>query len=139
MLEEDVKTTAMVLFDRGSSIPEIAKGIGENYHHVYSFLRGIYKNFDEVMEKNHNNLIKRKRKRYENFGILIKAKLEKLGKDQSWLSEQIGVSRQILSQYVYGKCVPMKGPAKKLCDALNLDYEGVQETLNIKFITRHYN
>jgi transcriptional regulator with XRE-family HTH domain len=91
------------------------------------------------MENNNRPFIFNRRKRYKTFGIMVKAKLEKLGENQTWLSEQMGVSRQILSSYLRGICKPTKDPAMKLCRVLSLDYEYVQEILNIKFITRNYN
>ena len=45
---------------------------------------------------------------------LIKSRLKKLKRNQSWLAEQIGVSRQAVSFYATGKTIPQDGTLNRL-------------------------
>lgn len=57
----------------------------------------------------------------ELVGDYIKATLEAKGFNQSWLAETLGVSREAVSQYVTGECLPEGELRQKLIAALGLD------------------
>ncbi len=51
---------------------------------------------------------------------LIKTRLNKLGETQTWLAEEIGVTRAAVSLYANGKLVPKEGVLEKLYSALGV-------------------
>ena len=52
---------------------------------------------------------------------LVKSRLKKLGKNQSWLAEKLGVSRRIISFYCQGRSMPKKEKLDALLKILNLE------------------
>ena len=62
--------------------------------------------------------------RPENQGLggLIRRRLKNLGKNQSWLAEEIGVTRQSVSLYVKGRSVPKDDLLQKLYSSLDVQY-----------------
>jgi transcriptional regulator with XRE-family HTH domain len=48
--------------------------------------------------------------------------LKNLGKNQSWLAEEIGVTRQSVSLYVKGRSVPKDDLLQKLYSSLDVQY-----------------
>ncbi|MDP6548117.1 MAG: helix-turn-helix transcriptional regulator [Candidatus Woesearchaeota archaeon] len=69
--------------------------------------------------------------RSENQGLsdLIRRKLKELGKNQSWLAEEIGVTRQTVSLYVKGKTVPKDDLLQKLYSSLDVPYGTLDDLL----------
>ena len=51
----------------------------------------------------------------------IKLALERKGKTQAWLSEEIGVTQQTMCRYVHGKRIPKAPIMAKIADALGVD------------------
>ena len=70
--------------------------------------------------------------RPENQGLsdLIKKRLKELGRNQSWLSREIGVSRQAVSKYVQGKYTPDNGVLEKMYSALEVSYQTLDDLLD---------
>jgi len=69
--------------------------------------------------------------RPENQGLsdLIKRRLKELKKNQSWLSREIGVSREVVSKYVQGKHIPNNGVLERLFSALEVPYKTLDDLL----------
>ncbi len=55
------------------------------------------------------------------FGLKVVEELYVFGKNQTWLAEQCGVSRQYISQIINGQFKPSPLMTQKIADVLNLD------------------
>jgi len=62
-----------------------------------------------------------KRKENKELSRFIKKRLKELGKNQSWLAKELGVTRQSVSFYVYGRNIPEKENLNKLLNILDSD------------------
>jgi len=67
----------------------------------------------------------------ENQGLsnLIKKRLKELGKNQSWLARELGVTRQAVSLYVQGRSVPREELLEKLYSSLDVPYKTLDDLL----------
>lgn len=61
-----------------------------------------------------------KRKKNRKLSALIKERLEELGQNQSWLAEQLGVSRESASLYAHGESIPKDEKLEKLFKVLKI-------------------
>ena len=68
------------------------------------------------------NLARQRKERRGNIELsdLIKTRLKELGKTQSWLAQQMGVSRQRVSHYANGVSIPQGEKLDKLLVALEI-------------------
>jgi len=66
----------------------------------------------------------------ELFGDYIKSRLSEMDKNQSWLANVVGVSREAISQYVTGEFLPKGDSRAKLIEALGLDHSLIRKLLN---------
>jgi transposase len=80
------------------------------------------------------HLYKQGQKRPENKVLrgLIERRLKELRKNQSWLSWQIGVSRETASIYTHGKSIPNKKRLERLFSALDVPYRTMEDLLEDK-------
>ena len=85
------------------------------------------------------HLYKQGQKRPENkvLGDLIKRRLKELGKNQSWLSWQIGVSKKTASMYTHGKSIPNKERLERLLPALDVPYRTLEDLLEVLLEEKH--
>ena len=60
---------------------------------------------------------------------VIKTGLEELEQTQSWLAREIGVSREAVSQYAQGKCIPHDEVLERIFSALELPYHTLDDLL----------
>ena len=69
--------------------------------------------------------------RPENQGLsrLITRRLEELGRNQSWLADEIGVTRQTVWSYVKGRSTPKDDLLKRLYSSLDVPYETLDDLL----------
>ena len=76
-------------------------------------------------------LAKKRQERPENQELsdLINKRLKELGKNQSWLARQAGVSREMVSKYAQGKSIPNNDRLKKLYSALEVPYQTLDDLL----------
>jgi len=83
-----------------------------------------YKEYNE-------HLAKQRKERPENRGLsaLIKRRLKELGKNQSWLSKQIGVPGESVSKYVQGKYIPNDRVLERLYSTLEVPYQTLDDLL----------
>lgn len=65
----------------------------------------------------------------EELSDLIQNSLIKIHKDQSWLAEQMGVTRQAVSLYVQRKSIPNQELLVKLYSALRVKYKTIDDLL----------
>ncbi len=56
-------------------------------------------------------------------------KLEELGRNQSWLAEQLGVSGQTVSQYIQGKSIPSEKIRNKLSSVLKIGKRKLEDII----------
>lgn len=77
------------------------------------------------------DLAKRRQRRLENKELsdLIKRRLKELGKNQSWLSRQINVSKESISQYAQGKLIPNEERLERLFSVLDVPYRTLEDLL----------
>ena len=61
-------------------------------------------------------------KKNRELSDLVKKRLEELEQNQSWLAEQLGVSRQAVSLYAQGKSLPKGEKLEQLLKIINLNY-----------------
>lgn len=76
-------------------------------------------------------LTKKRQKRPENKVLrdLIKRRLKEIRRNQSWLSEEIGVSREIVSKYSHGKSIPNEERLERLFSTLDVPYRTLDDLL----------
>src|SRR3989344_3468177 len=69
--------------------------------------------------------------RAENKGlsVLIRTRLKELGKNQSWLAGEMGITHQAVSKYVQGTSVPTRDLLKRLYSSLDVPYETLDDLL----------
>jgi len=61
------------------------------------------------------------------FGLLVAEKLFIMGKNQSWLAEQCGVSKQYISQIILGKRRPSPEVTQKIADLMKINVEKLRK------------
>lgn len=141
-IPDETKEDIQRLFDDGKGISpaEIARRTGISYTTVYSLTRvqqrGFASNyeyevhlaqqrgFESVNEyREYCAQHRTERKANRELGDLVKQKLKELGKNQSWLAEQLGVSRQAASFYAQGKSIPRGVRLVRLLDIVYDDHE----------------
>src|SRR3989344_3975891 len=72
---------------------------------------------------------RQERPQNQELSDLIKKRLKELGQNQTWLSQQMGVSRQAVSYYVQGKVIPKGEHLPKLYSALEVPYNTLDDLL----------
>jgi len=117
---------------------EIARQTGVSYGSVYGLTRAQQRGFASgykyeehlAQEKgfashyeyvDHLSQQRSKRKRNRKVRGLVRKRLRELGKNQSWLAEELGVSRQAVSLYVQGKSIPRGETLGRLLDIICSD------------------
>ena len=87
----------------------------------------LYESLDQYIKYR----AKQRVKKPENKALsgLIKRRLKELGKNQTWLSKRMGVSREAVSRYVQGESIPHKKPLKRLYSALKVPYKTIDDLL----------
>lgn len=116
------KEKAWRMYQEDVSISEIAEDIGVSYNsaRILTIGREIgFKNYYEY----HESLAQKRSQKQENkdLSYLIKSRLKELGKNQNWLAEQLGVTRQAVSYYVQGKMIPQNQVLTNLFSTLKVD------------------
>lgn len=61
------------------------------------------------------------------FGLEVVKRLYIIGKNQKWLAEQCGVSKQYISQIVYGKSKPSAEITQRIADVFDMDVQKLRE------------
>jgi hypothetical protein len=64
------------------------------------------------------------------LGNLVKRKLLELQKSQSWLSKQLGVSRQAVSGYIQGRYAPSVEVLENLSSVISVSYRDLETLVN---------
>ena len=115
------------LYDKGLNPYKIARQTGISYSSVYGMTRirqrvnpETGKSFSSLEDLRDYNARQRVNKNKE-LSDLVKSRLKKLGKNQSWLAEKLGVSRRIISFYCQGRSMPKKEKLDALLKILNLE------------------
>jgi plasmid maintenance system antidote protein VapI len=118
------KIAIINLYNARVGLADIVEAAGVDYHTMYTMLSINIPDFKERQKAIHEGAKK--------FGMIIDEELTLLNKTQSWLAREINESRQVISMYVVGRCVPTKERAKKICHVFDLDYESLHK-LDIQF------
>ncbi len=97
-ITEEQREKAWRMYEEGQSVTYIAKSASVSYFTAWSMTEGRkrgFKNSSEYQE----HLAKERKHRPQNNELsnLIKTGLKEIDRNQSWLAEQIGVSRQMVS------------------------------------------
>ena len=136
-IQDRQRERAWEMYETGDSITDIAKSINISYTSAWGLTEGRrqgFKNRSEYQEhlavqKGFKNLSKyrehlavKRSQRHTNKELsdLIKYSLKKLGKNQTWLAEQIGVTRQTVSSYIHGKNIPLEETLSLLFSTLEI-------------------
>lgn len=61
------------------------------------------------------------------FGLEIVKRLYILGETQNWLAQQCGVSKQYISQIVYGRSKPSAEITQRIADIFSMDVQKLRE------------
>ena len=131
------KEEAWRMYKQGGIINNIAKYVSVSYHSAWVMTKGRKRGFKTITEYQEHlaqekgfktfteykeHLAQKRIKRQGNIELknLIHSYLNKLWKNQSWLAEQIGVSRQAVSLYASGKIIPKYETLDKLFNILKV-------------------
>lgn len=126
------------MYEQGKSIKDISEFVCVSYTSAWSMTEGRrqgFKNHSEYKEslaqkkgfKNSSeyqeSLAQNRSKNHLNkeLSYLIKFRLSEMGRNQSWLAKQIGVTRQTVSLYSMGKIIPSDGILNKMFVALEVE------------------
>ena len=131
-ISNETKEEIMKLYDNGSGLSpiEIARQTGVSYPSVYGLTRVRQRVNPETGQpfesrsqyQDYRERQKVNRPENQGLGGLIRRRLKNLGKNQSWLAEEIGVTRQSVSLYVKGRSVPKDDLLQKLYSSLDVQY-----------------
>ncbi len=134
----DDREMAWELYQKGRNFREIASAVRVSNYSAWVFTAGRERGFNDSREYNEElakrhgfknrsgyqeHLINERKKRRPNKDLshLIKFKLKKLGKNQSWLAEQLSVTRASVSLYALGKSIPHDELLTSLFHLLKID------------------
>ena len=111
------------MYQEDRTISQVARSLRVSYTSAWSLTEGRkqgFKNRSEYQEdlavrkgfKNRSEYLedlaedRKKLKPNKDLSCLIKSRLKELGKNQSWLANELGVTRQAVSLYAHGKIIP---------------------------------
>ena len=109
---------------------DLALKKGFNSLHEYNEDLAVKKGFKSLTEYNEDLARKRqKRKQNKTLSALIKKRLNELGKNQSWLSEGLGINESTVSRYISGRTTPSNSNLEKIISILNLNNKTIEDLL----------
>ncbi len=127
------------LYDNGGGMSpaEIARQTGVSYSSVYGLTKVRQRVNPETGEpfeskSQYREYTARQRvNRPENQGLsdLINRRLKELRRNQAWLAEEMGVTRQAVSLYVKGRSTPTNDLLQRLYSSLDVPYETLDDLL----------
>ena len=127
------------LYDNGGGMSpaEIARQTGVSYSSVYGLTKVRQRVNPETGEpfeslSQYQEYTARQRvNRPENQGLsdLINRRLKELRRNQTWLAEEMGVTRQAVSLYVKGRSTPTNDLLQRLYSSLDVPYETLDDLL----------
>src|SRR3989338_3692446 len=126
-ITDEQREEARRLYDTGLKTSEIGMQTGISYSSVYGLTKGRQRGNPEKGEKfksyvdNQDYLARQRVNQNKEQSDLIRGRLEEMGKNQSWLAEQLGVSKQAVSLYIQGKSKPRGERLDKLLRVLNIN------------------
>ncbi|MDP6642073.1 MAG: helix-turn-helix transcriptional regulator [Candidatus Nanoarchaeia archaeon] len=138
-IPDETKEKIIRLYDNGSGLSpaEIAKQTDISYSSVYGLTRAKQRVNPETGQPFESRsqyqeyTTKQRVNRPENQGLseLITRRLKELGKNQSWLAEEIGVTHQAVSLYAKGRTTPTDDLLQRLYSSLDVPYETLDDLL----------
>ena len=125
-------------YQSGESIKDISQSVGVSYISAWFMTEGRRRGFGSWNEyqkhlakergfgslnEYREHLAKERANRNSNkeLSYLIKTRLREIGKNQSWLADQIGVSRQAVSFYSQGKLIPKAEVLNRLFEVFGVE------------------
>ncbi len=87
-----------------------------------------HREYVKYLDENRLNKEQKKKIR-DKFSLLIRERLQELGKSQGWLSREVDVERQTISLYVHKKTLPKHHNAEKIFSALEVEYSSLENLL----------
>jgi len=138
-ISDETKQLIVDMKGQGLTYREIARRAGVDYTTAYGYSAGIDGGFVSPVEYYKRAAVRRgfaslseynrftgsrRQERRENqvLSYVIEIGLEELGRSQSWLAGQIGVTRESISKYAQGKTMPNGEIIARLFSALELPY-----------------
>ena len=143
-ISEETKQLMEELYNKGLSVAEIARKVNVSYATVYGYTKVKQKGFASRTEY-HEHLAKQKgfasygeyrkyqaeqrqqKKSNQKLSGMIKQSLEKLGRNQRWLAEQLRITEGAVSRYISGKTKPRKSLQDSLFRILDLQYQTLDD------------
>lgn len=116
------------LFKGEIGLAEIARRTGVSYSSVYALTK-LRQRINPETGRKYASLVelhdyqarqRSKRKKNKELSILIKEGLKKLNKNQSWLAEQLDISREAVSNYIKGESMPKEDNLRNLLKILEI-------------------
>lgn len=109
-------------------LDHMAKKQGFNSYHERTKSRIIKRGYKSVFQCiKQRSLINAQKPFNKNFSSLIQNKLNELNENNSWLANEIKVSRQSVSKYVKGETLPKPSVMMRIVKVLNLGYRTIQD------------
>ena len=129
-IPQETREEIQRLYDdgRGISSAKIARQTGVSYASVYGMTKVRQRINPETGEqfKSQTEYLeylvrqRKERKRNRELSDLVKTRLRKLGKTQSWLAQQLGVSKQAVNSYANSVSISQGENLNKLFVALEI-------------------
>ena len=119
---DNTKQLVQELYTKGMPIVEIAERTSIACSTIYGYVKakqlGLpYSGYNEYLAQQRQN-----RPENRELGLLIKSRLVELEQNQSWLANEIGVTKQAVSLYIKGKAFPSEAILRKLSSSLNAQH-----------------
>lgn len=110
-------------------IPEDMRDPRTNYQEERAIIRG-YKSLSDFQkaeaQKRQGRMIN------QRISLLLEEQLALLGKDKTWLANELGVSQSAVSRYYSGKTLPGKDIQERFFEILGLPYTSIDQILGEK-------
>lgn len=133
------------LYEENLSAKEISKRLKISYSTVYVYAKvfsgefGSRNDYWEYLAKqkgfeslsDYRGYLAKQRqekKDYKRLSIVLQENLKERGR-QSWLANQVNITRQAVSLYLQGKAIPNEKLLRNIFHALNLPYKTLEDLL----------
>jgi DNA-binding XRE family transcriptional regulator len=134
-ISDQTKNLIENLYAQDLPVAEIARRANVSYPTAYGYTR-LKQRINPETRKPFESLgqlmdyqARQRINRAENQGLsdLIKRRLKELGKNQSWLARELGITRQAVSFYVKGRSIPSDDLLERLYSTIEIPYQTLNE------------
>lgn len=140
-IENATKKEIDRLFMEERIIPkEISRLLHVSYTSVYALTYGKARGYCSCTE--YNLFLARRRQRepkYRALKWIVKTRLHALRKNQNWLAAEMGISRQMVSNYAHGNDLPRGEHTKEFFRALKTPFNSLDELVALWEAQRYRN